>query len=400
MQGFASLLPPTNFGVIGTVPLWYHNASRIFQKMDEDAANPNGKFMLVGHSYGGATALIVAARLLAADDTRTVSVLTFGSPKPGGLSLRRLLGNAAILTLVNDTDLVGAVPPNFQVFWPLLDFTSFFAMNVWDLWRRPPNRARMDAAGVLTFNQDPILDFETLSAMLFEIINHLPFDQILTHGIEFYRTRILTRCPLAEWPISPWLLLFLQSAGGDLGLRADIPAVAELVWAGDTPADGDLVVAANLPAAGDLGLTGQIAIRADGDLVLGGDTPADGDLIFEAATPITGGPTCDSIYTPVIAYDTVYAIYLTGRIQFFQLPIPLPPIGTQYTITDSGHIFGDSTQAFQGVCAGPLHEIHIHMIDGVYSFNTLFGYANVIHLAFDWPPPGFPHWVFFKITTP
>jgi triacylglycerol lipase len=67
------------------------------------------KLVLAGHSLGGATATVIADLML--ENTPDLSIVTIGSPRPGGRGLRKRLKNADHLRFVHGSDIVPKSPP-------------------------------------------------------------------------------------------------------------------------------------------------------------------------------------------------------------------------------------------------------------------------------------------------
>lgn len=80
----------------------------------------NGKIVVIGHSLGGAIATLFAAYIAKYMPSRTqVGCVTFGSPRVGGLSFKRLYNKLVPLTkrYVYGEDMVCKVPPSLQWFY-------------------------------------------------------------------------------------------------------------------------------------------------------------------------------------------------------------------------------------------------------------------------------------------
>lgn len=69
------------------------------------------KLVLAGHSLGGATATVLADLLL--PGAPDLSIVTIGSPRPGGRGLRKRLKDVDHLRFVHGDDIVPASPPYF-----------------------------------------------------------------------------------------------------------------------------------------------------------------------------------------------------------------------------------------------------------------------------------------------
>ena len=67
------------------------------------------KLVLAGHSLGGATATVIADLML--ENTPDLSIVTIGSPRPGGRDLRKRLKVADHLRFVHGSDIVPKSPP-------------------------------------------------------------------------------------------------------------------------------------------------------------------------------------------------------------------------------------------------------------------------------------------------
>lgn len=287
LQAFYGISPPEEFGLFGTLRLWYEASTRSAQFMKDCGANPFGKFMLAGHSYGGANVSLLAARLIAAGPHRVISLLTFGTPKPGDRRVRSLLLDVNCLNLANEQDIVTVVPPDLAILWPVLELTALFDVLVWAAWEGVPGRARMDADGNLAMNLEPTLDSVTLLRMLTQIVNGEPIFDIVTHPVTVYRTRIKRRCPDREWPVDlelwRWLNTYDLAALTELQIGASFekPALAGLVVGGLAAPKTGIVVDGDTPFK-DAALTGLVVSGDGGEqfapltgLVVSGEDVAD-----------------------------------------------------------------------------------------------------------------------------
>ena len=98
------------------------SARDIFQQLQAEI-NPAYKINTIGHSLGGATALVLAM-MFDAQGYHVGEVITFGQPKVTNISGSQQFKHLNITRLVNPKDVVPLVPPvdptnlmNFSIFW-------------------------------------------------------------------------------------------------------------------------------------------------------------------------------------------------------------------------------------------------------------------------------------------
>ncbi len=211
MQAFLAIQRPTDIGALSTFPFWNDNADWLHGHLRDDGADPTAPVFLCGHSYGGVTASILAARYRAAQPRRQIRCLTFGSPKPGDQRLQDLLKTVQMLSMANTGDIVTSLPPNFIELAPVQISLGLTTLGVWASWIREPSRQLQHSDGSLTPSGGALLDFATLLALANNAISGTNPGPVLSHPIGEYRRRINVRCPLPEWPVSPALHTFLNT---------------------------------------------------------------------------------------------------------------------------------------------------------------------------------------------
>ena len=77
-----------------------------------EGLNPERKLVIAGHSLGGATATLIAD-LLWESGNKNIALVTAGSPRPGGRTLRNRLTGLDHLRFVHGNDIVPNTPPYF-----------------------------------------------------------------------------------------------------------------------------------------------------------------------------------------------------------------------------------------------------------------------------------------------
>jgi len=111
-QVLSGLVRPFNNGQFTTYSFWQAAANYVFARLSLTATDPDGQIVFVGHSYGGAVANLCGLVCKNARKERRVSVLTFGSPKPGDDRLNLALRSLQHIHLVADGDIVPYTPPS------------------------------------------------------------------------------------------------------------------------------------------------------------------------------------------------------------------------------------------------------------------------------------------------
>jgi len=155
LQGLLGLAGPVDQGSYSTVPLWQSAALAVQNRVLSSPAVQTGRIVVVGHSYGGAVANIMTARYLQNNPDRDVQLLTWGCPLPGDERLILLTRNARAVNLVNDGDIVTAVPPTGN----LLEGVSWlFPKEIrlgWGKWRYPLRRVGLALSGERRSSPNP-----------------------------------------------------------------------------------------------------------------------------------------------------------------------------------------------------------------------------------------------------
>ena len=94
-----------------------NNANRTLAQLvvAYEGLNPERKLVITGHSLGGATATLIAD-LLWESGNKNIALVTAGSPRPGGRSLRGRLTGLEHHRFVHGNDIVPGTPPRLVGF--------------------------------------------------------------------------------------------------------------------------------------------------------------------------------------------------------------------------------------------------------------------------------------------
>ncbi len=90
-QAYGTAFGPKYYHFYRTTPIYHDFATVCLRRLSAAGAADCTKFLIVGHSYGGATAAVVAARLKSLFPDAEVAVMTEGAPRAGDSQLITVL---------------------------------------------------------------------------------------------------------------------------------------------------------------------------------------------------------------------------------------------------------------------------------------------------------------------
>ena len=186
--------PPQNYGDFATGALWFQFASVVLNALKDAGVTDGRPIGFIGHSYGGASGMIGAARVQLGQEGRAVCWLTFGAPKPGDARLAKILGGMRGLAIANDGDLITALPPDLATLLPMVRFLPMPFPVAWLAWEYPPNYA-LQVPGALLLNELQQLDTQAVLGVILAIIADGAVPAIAAHRIGAYQAAIAQRCP-------------------------------------------------------------------------------------------------------------------------------------------------------------------------------------------------------------
>lgn len=196
LQAMTSGTGPTRFGAYATLPLWQLSANAIAGDMLAAGVPDTGPVTLVGHSYGGAVANVLAAQARLATPDRPISVLTYGSPHVGDTDLVNLLRRVISVNLVNDGDVIPLLPPGSDILNFLVAVGGGPLLQNWAAWKPPPNQQGVTDAGRVYDNPSTDTAFDGILSLLTKIILGQPIPVVTAHLIGEYVTRLKKVPPL------------------------------------------------------------------------------------------------------------------------------------------------------------------------------------------------------------
>jgi Lipase (class 3) len=202
LQGLYSLAGPVNFGVFSTLPLWYDNATRGIQFLEDDGYVVGTPLFVCGHSYGAASALIIAARIRAAHTTAFIRFLALGCPKIGDERLQALVSQCAGYSIDNVGDIVTFVPFDYLQIWAFLSVFNPLQLLALTTWASAPHRFLQHEDGRLVPRENDTITSGDIGAVLTAAFNAIALAPILPHRLSEYEARMKIRCNAVSWPIN------------------------------------------------------------------------------------------------------------------------------------------------------------------------------------------------------
>ena len=202
LQAFNGIYGPQDVGGYSSSFFWRTSSNYVNDRLQAQGLAPGYKICLVGHSYGGAVVANLVARYVLGNTLNEIAYLTFGCPKVGDARLQNLLLQTRGINIVNDDDIVTALPPDAITLAPLLGIFAVPNLLFYPMWRRPMPQATLSPAGFLEVGDNVFLETQTLFNFISNAINKLPDDPVTGHYTSSYYARLQTRCPEPEWPVS------------------------------------------------------------------------------------------------------------------------------------------------------------------------------------------------------
>lgn len=161
----------------------------------------NARVVIAGHSIGGATGIVLAAHLHVDTSLRSVSVITFGSPRPGPDFFTRGLATIDLARWMTTHDPVPQVPPrqNQAPLWfALLNNRERLNAN---RYVQPHGGLVIDSDGsVQDLDVPPVAEFATLQGNLGAWILLSWGGEETVHGLPTYQRRLFLR---SQEPVPP-----------------------------------------------------------------------------------------------------------------------------------------------------------------------------------------------------
>lgn len=200
VQGFYFGLGPINQGLYSASVIYENAALLIADQLNMAGAGTALRIVLVGHSYGGAVEMVLAAKMLIANPGRNVELLTLGAPQPGDHRLIDLIEGLRQTHYCNERDPVPFLPPKGITLAALfLDLVAGLGF-LWATFARPPRVTVITQDGQLQAldTEDAPDDLIYIAGLLIAQVRELP--RFKDHSTDWYSYYLCKACSCVPRP--------------------------------------------------------------------------------------------------------------------------------------------------------------------------------------------------------
>lgn len=179
------------FAQYRTLAFWQSAANVIGLRILDAGSDPSKPIVLIGHSYGGVIASLLAASMKWVQSTRDIRLLTFGAPRPGDQLLAGLLSTVNSCHLANDGDPIPNFPPGLTDMLTFLGFISDALADRISTFAPPPGRAVLFADGRIVPGNGTTITSAVFYAMMLLALTNGPYPAFAAHEMGEYYNRLL-----------------------------------------------------------------------------------------------------------------------------------------------------------------------------------------------------------------
>jgi len=179
-------------------PLYVAAGRVVLESLLSRSGGSGKRWVLTGHSYGGALLSVTSILLKAAYPTDDVQLCTFGSPRPGDAAMCRVMRSLKLRRWMNSADPVPRFPPHFNEAPAASIAAGYFVASTWSAYSQPRGGIVVYPDGVLAAKPLPLLDRPIQDVLLLDWISGIGGIQSAEHTLTTYRRnmeRVAARQP-------------------------------------------------------------------------------------------------------------------------------------------------------------------------------------------------------------
>ncbi len=198
MQVANGIFPPLNQGAYRTIAIWEEAAKKAISRLEATSIADSLRVCLIGHSYGGAIAQVVSAKLKIGTPGRRVELMTFGSPKAGNPELVALNADRKQVPYAAFDDPVPWVPCDAAVAVSFYDILTPVMNALGLLYTRPAKIFVITEEKTIVPTSTFPVDFDYMRTALKLIAAATAPPPFAGHFMRAYASRIREACPFMD----------------------------------------------------------------------------------------------------------------------------------------------------------------------------------------------------------
>lgn len=200
VQAFYFATGPINQGLYSASALYEAAANAIAAEINAAGAGTATRIVLAGHSYGGAVAMVLAAKMLIANPGRRVELLTVGAPAPGDKRLVDLIDALRQTHYADERDPIPFMPPRGLTFAALVVIIGPLLALLWPTFVRPPRVRTITEDGRLVDELTEDLPDDLIYITSLAIAAGLSVPNFQNHRAEWYAYWLCNACKCVARP--------------------------------------------------------------------------------------------------------------------------------------------------------------------------------------------------------
>lgn len=180
------LTGPVDFGNMSTNVQYWAAANAINNRATLAGVDLTKPITLVGHSYGGAAATVLAAQIRFAHPDADIQLMTYGAPRSGDSRMYQLIAGIPQVNLAAVNDPVTALPPQGYELYPWFLVVPAPLYNQWAIVSRPTSVLILQADGTLTQGDPSLVTGGSVWSAIQAALAADPLPIYFTHLMGFY----------------------------------------------------------------------------------------------------------------------------------------------------------------------------------------------------------------------
>jgi len=253
-QIFYAGFGPIDIGLYSTSGLYEAAALLIADQLNAAGAGAAARVVLVGHSFGGAVCMVLAAKMHLANPDRHVEILTLGAPKAGDDRLAELTRIFFQVHYATARDPIPFMPPRGVNFAALIPFIGPVLALFWPEFERTNVVKMITQDGLFIDERTDTLPDDLISVATLAIAANVDVPAFRDHQVDWYAYWLCKACPCVPRPcVAPAepvlgfrieldMLFFDQGAGPESLSIADNIMTATAFFPGGKPSTWQVTI--------------------------------------------------------------------------------------------------------------------------------------------------------------